>query len=65
MGIELPKTRDPKALSMLAASGAFSYADKVLRFKQLELRLDDTTLRGALAIVNPEAKAMTFDLAVA
>jgi AsmA protein len=64
LGTELPKTRDDKALSKLAASTDFKYAANAVHFDKLDLQLDDTQLRGALAITNLDSKATTFDLNV-
>jgi AsmA protein len=64
LGVDLPKTRDPKALSTLAAATDFSYAAEAVRFDQLDLQLDQTQLRGALAVTNLDSKAITFDLNV-
>jgi AsmA protein len=64
LGVDLPMTRDQKALSKLAAATAFSYAAKAVRFDKLDLQLDETRLRGALAVTNLDSKAITFDLNV-
>jgi AsmA protein len=64
LGVGLPKTRDQKALSTLAAATDFSYAAEAVRFDKLDLQLDETQLRGALAVTNLDSKAITFDLNV-
>jgi AsmA protein len=64
LGVDLPKTRDQKALSKLAAATAFSYAANAVRLDKLDLQLDETRLRGALAVTNLDSKAITFDLNV-
>jgi AsmA protein len=64
LGVDPPKTRDPKALSKLAAATDFSYAAKAVRLDKLDLQLDETQLRGALAVTNLDSKAITFDLNV-
>jgi AsmA protein len=62
LGVDLPKTRDQKALSMLAAATAFTYAAGVVRLDKLDLQLDQTQLRGALAVTNLDSNSITFDL---
>ena len=62
LGVDLPKTRDQKALSMLAAATAFKYAAGVVRLDKLDLQLDQTQLRGALAVTNLDSNSITFDL---
>ena len=64
LGVDLPKTRDQKALSTLAAATDFTYAAKAVRLDKLDLQLDETRLRGALAVTNLDSKAITFDLNV-
>jgi AsmA protein len=63
-GVDLPKTRDPKALSTLAAATDFSYGAEAVRLDKLDLQLDETHLRGALAVTNLASMAITFDLNV-
>jgi AsmA protein len=64
LGVDLPKTRDPKALSTIAAATDFSYAAEAVRLDKLILQLDQTQLGGALAVTNLDSKAITFDLNV-
>jgi len=64
LGIDLPKTRDQKALSALAAATDFSYAANSVRLDKLDLQLDGTQLRGALAVTSLDSKAITFDMNV-
>lgn len=64
LGDDLPKTRDDKALSKLAASTDFEYGPNAVRFEKLDFQLDDTQLRGALAVTNIDSSAITFDLNV-
>ena len=64
LGIAPPKTRDAKALGSLAASGEFAYADKRIALSKLEVRLDESRLRGSAAITNLDTKAMQFDLSL-
>ena len=61
VGMVLPKTRDPRALAQLSASGEFSYAASGVRFEPLRRQLDDTHLQGSVALVG-EPRAVKFDL---
>jgi AsmA protein len=63
LGITLPPTRDPKALSQLSAQLKFGYDAKALALTQLQARLDDTTLQGNFKRLSGESDAMQFDLA--
>jgi AsmA protein len=64
IGVEPPKTRDEKVLSKLALSGRFSYALKTLRLTQLDMQLDDSQLRGSLALAAAQTPSTEFDLNV-
>lgn len=64
LGLSVPKTRDPRALSKLAASGAFRYGGNAVEARDLEVRLEDSTLRGMVAVSDLDTKAMAFDLNV-
>jgi AsmA protein len=64
LGLSGAKTRDPRALSLFSASGEFNYGDNGVRFEKLEATLDETHLRGSLAVVDLDTHAVTFDLAV-
>ena len=64
IGLDVPKTRDEHALSKLAFTSRFSYALKTLRLSQLDVQLDDSQLRGSLALTNPDTLASEFDLNV-
>jgi AsmA protein len=63
LGVMIPKTRDEKALSHLSASGDFAYGKHAVRFEKLEVTLDDTHLKGDLA-VDLNTEAVKFDLTV-
>lgn len=63
-GITLPRTRDPKALSTLAASGDLAYGSNALRGSKLEVHLDDTALHGSATVTNLDTHAIGFDLAL-
>jgi AsmA protein len=64
LGVAVPATRDPKALSKLAASGRFAYGNDAVRADKLDMQLDDSHMRGAAAITNLDTKTMSFDLAL-
>lgn len=64
LGMTAPVTRDPKALSQVAFSSAFTYGGNAARLDGLEMTLDDTHLKGSAGIVNLETNAMQFALAV-
>jgi len=63
-GVAAPKTRDPKALSKLAARGDFSYGDNAAAVSNLDVQLDDSSLRGRLAVTDLKAEAISFELAL-
>ncbi|MGB6306936.1 MAG: AsmA-like C-terminal region-containing protein, partial [Steroidobacteraceae bacterium] len=63
VGMVLPATRDPRALAQLSASGEFSYGADGWRLNPLHVQLDDTQLRGSVALTG-EPRAVKFDLTV-
>ncbi len=64
LGMTLPVTRDARALSTLAVSGNYAYGGNALHAEQLEVKLDDSTLRGNAAITNLDSLALAFALSV-
>ncbi|HVW68660.1 MAG TPA: AsmA family protein [Steroidobacteraceae bacterium] len=64
LGMEAPKTRDPKVLSKLAGKGDFSYGGNALATSGLDIQLDDSRLRGKAALTSLDTKAMSFNLAI-
>jgi AsmA protein len=64
LGIEPPKTRDPKALTRLSASGQFTYGRKAAQASGLLVQLDDTALKGSAGITDLDTQALGFDLAL-
>ena len=64
LGMTPPVTRDPKVLARLAANGKFSYGGNALGTEGLDIQLDDSHLRGKLAITNLDTKAASFNLAI-
>src|SRR5882672_2342575 len=63
LGIALPKTRDPRAFTQLAASSEFSYSSSGVRLEQVQAQLDDTHLKGNAAMIG-EPRALKFELTV-
>jgi AsmA protein len=63
LGVELPNTKDPKALSQLSGSADVEFAPNVFGFKNLHARLDDTQFRGSLSVTTGDTPALKFDLA--
>ena len=63
VAMALPKTHDPKALSLVSMAGDFAYGKDSARLDQLQVTLDETHLKGKLA-VNTTTDAIKFDLAV-
>jgi AsmA protein len=64
LGITLPRTRDPKALSSLGAAGDLAYGGNALRASKLDIHLDDSALRGTAAVTDLDARKLAFDLAL-
>jgi AsmA protein len=64
LGVVIPRTRDPQAFTKLLASGAYRYGGNAVEARDLDVRLDDSTLRGNVSIGNLDTKAMAFDLAL-
>lgn len=62
LGMALPPTRDPKALTQLSAGTDFAFDAKALALNRLQMRLDDTTLRGNIKLLRAETPALQFDL---
>jgi AsmA protein len=63
LGVTIPITRDSKALSSVSASGDFAYGKHAVRVEKLQATLDDTHLKGDLA-VDLNTEAVKFDLVV-
>lgn len=64
LGVALPATRDPHALSALALSSDYRLTAKQLQLKNLDLTLDETRVRGAAAIEDLDTMALGYDLSV-
>jgi AsmA protein len=63
LGVAIPTTRDEKALSLVSASGDFAYGKQAVHVSHLQAALDDTHLKGILA-VDLNTDAVSFDLVV-
>jgi AsmA protein len=63
LGVVLPKTRDPKAFRQLAAGSDFSYGPGGVQFEKLQVTLDDTHLKGSVAVTG-EPRVVKFALTV-
>jgi AsmA protein len=63
LGITLPKTKDPKVLSELSGAFTFSYDAASVALNKLQLKLDDTTLKGDIKVSSAETTALKFELA--
>jgi AsmA protein len=64
VGMQLPKTRDPKALTQFSASTDFTYAAKTLSLDKLKVNLDETGLQGLLKWSGGDAASLKFELDV-
>ena len=62
MGVDVPKTRDPKVLSKLTAATQFAYGNNAAKFSDLVITLDDSKFTGDAAVTNLDTKALAFDL---
>ena len=63
VAVTLPKTRDPKALMHLSGSTDFMYGAGGMRLDNMKVQLDDTHLKGSMALAG-EPRAAKFDLNV-
>ena len=63
LGVDLPKTQDPKALSALSLSTNFAYDAQGAALDGLVVKLDDTQLKGALRYAGGKTADVKFDLA--
>ena len=64
LGITLRRTRDAKALSDLSGTTDFAFDSNGLSLDKMQLRLDDSELRGHLKFSTQDARALEFDLSV-
>src|SRR6202035_4389602 len=63
LGLVLPKTRDPRALAQLSASSDFSFGANAVTFESMQLQLDDTHLKGSVAMTG-QPRALKFAFTV-
>jgi AsmA protein len=63
LGLTLPTTQDPKALSQLSGAADVAYASKAWSLTKLQARLDDTQFEGNLSVSGGPIESLTFDLA--
>jgi len=63
LGIAVPRTRDPRAFAQLSASSDFAYGASGVRLEQMQAQLDDTHLKGSVALAG-EPRAVKFELTV-
>lgn len=62
LGMDLPKTQDPKALSTLSMSTHFAYDARGAALDNLLVKLDDTQLKGSLEYTGGPGAGVNFDL---
>jgi AsmA protein len=62
IGVEIPKTRDPKVFSMFSAAGDFAYDSHSLRLVNLLAHLDDSQIQGSIQFSDLGREALAFDL---
>ena len=63
LGLVMPKTRDPRALAQLSASSDFSFGANAVSFESMQLQLDDTHLKGSVAM-SGQPRALKFAFTV-
>jgi AsmA protein len=63
LGMVLPQTHDPRALAQFSAGSDFSYSSGGVRLEQMQAQLDDTHLKGSVALTG-EPRALKFELTV-
>lgn len=64
LGMDAPVTRDPKALTAVEVTAEFAGTPERIAVKPLQLKLDDSTLSGELAITEVARQAVQFTLAL-
>ncbi len=64
LGLDLPKTRDPNALSALSLACQYRLTAKQLQLTQLSLMLDDTRVRGSAAVEDLDTMELGYALEV-
>ena len=61
-GLPVPETADPNVLEALEFSSAFNATADHVELEQLQLKLDQTTLKGELELITGTQPAYLFDL---
>jgi len=64
MGVKLPVMRDPTVLGALTFASNYRLTEKALQLTDLDLKLDDTHVRGSLGVTDLHTKALAFNLEV-
>ncbi len=64
LGIQPPVTRDSGALAKLAARGNFAYGTNKIAADDLDVQLDDSRLRGKVAVDDLQTRSARFDLGI-
>lgn len=64
LGVELPVTRDPDVLKRFGFSANVDLTPKSAELQNLDLKLDDTTVKGTLGLADFESQAVRFALDV-
>lgn len=64
VGIDPPKTTDPQAMTRVALKSALAGTLASAMLDNLEIRLDQSTIRGSAGITDLEKTALVFDLAL-
>ncbi|MGH8177615.1 MAG: AsmA family protein [Steroidobacter sp.] len=62
LGVETPRTTDPDVLKSLSFSGAVALTRTSVEVNDVEMRLDDTTMKGMLGVADFASKALRFNL---
>lgn len=63
-GLTVPRTRDPRVLSLVTGAFAYGYGPDGATLDDLELTVDDTHITGKAALTGPRQPEMKFALAV-
>ncbi|MDH3430412.1 MAG: AsmA family protein [Gammaproteobacteria bacterium] len=63
LNIEVPETADPAALGKIIVDATASMSDAAIALRDLELVVDDTTLKGTLSLARNAAGTITIELA--
>ncbi len=64
LGSALPKTRDAQAFARLSVKTNFRYATNSMSLPTLDAQLDDSRLRGSVAVTDLDSKETRFELSL-